>query len=286
MYRLIRFGATELEYYNQVDNIGSGQTPVSYIGLPEGGSLDGFGNLQKAPGIVERNKSLRLHASSPEQLEEIYFKLLSLRGKRDQLYRRTGQGNIHWMYARLVEIMAMRSYEQTRFRVIQDIDLRFACQEAFWRGYYSGGWFLDSGFYLDNGWVFDNGNPVTLASSPTYIEIQLGSASDPGRAPVRAIQFIINADEAITSLMISRLGGEILTYNGTIPAGSQLIIDTGAMRVLCTGVTDPYDNLEISPTADMAAWFTLQPGLNEITVNFTGGGSGSTIEFSYYEAWF
>jgi hypothetical protein len=39
----------------------------------------------------------------------------------------------------------------------------------------------------------------------------------------------------------------------------------------------------------MAAWFTLQPGPNTITVEFNLGSSGSgapTIEFIFDEAWY
>ena len=68
MYRIIRFGTQNLEFYNQVDSIGSGNTPTSYQALPEGGAIDNFGNLQKWPGVVDRIKSLRLVASTREEL--------------------------------------------------------------------------------------------------------------------------------------------------------------------------------------------------------------------------
>jgi hypothetical protein len=44
--------------------------------------------------------------------------------------------------------------------------------------------------------------------------------------------------------------------------------------------------LNFAPTADMAAWFTLQPGDNEITVFRVGGGEDAKITFEYYEAWY
>jgi hypothetical protein len=40
----------------------------------------------------------------------------------------------------------------------------------------------------------------------------------------------------------------------------------------------------------MGSWFTLEPGANTITVEFTldndGGGTNPTIEFVFEEAWY
>jgi hypothetical protein len=286
MYRLIRFGTISLEHANQVENIGSGATPVNYQALPEGGALDNFGDVQTAPGVVERGKSLRLTAASEAALSDLFFTLLGLRGRRDQLYRRTARGEIHWMYARLVEVAAERNYEQAQFRLLQDIALRFACQEAAWRGSYRGTWYLDAGINLDSGYYLDSAITDGLASSPTAITITIGTASDPGRAVVRAVRIVVSAGNAeMSAVTIARTGGESLTYDGAIAAGGQLTIDAGTMQVSCTGVTNAYANLEFPTAADRAAWFLLQPGANPITVTFTGGGSGRQIAFEFYETW-
>lgn len=284
MYRLIRFGLIDLEHYNQVDDIGSGATPTAYQNLPEGGALDGFGDQQKHPGAVERTKSLRLRGTTEAALETLYFQLLAMRGKRDRLYRRTSQGDIHWQYARLVEVTAQRNFDQTKYRFIQDLDLRFVTQEAFWRGDLGGVWYLDSGEYLDSGLVFDSGENYALDGSPKAIAITIGA--DIGRAPIRALRIRVTAGSApITSITIARAGGESLTFGGTIAAGDVLLIDTGTMQVTNDGV-DAYDDLTISPTADLASWFALEPGSNALTVTYVGGGTGSTIDFTYYEAWY
>ena len=284
MYRLIRFGFVDIECYNQVDNIGSGVTPTAYQSLPEGGALDLFGDQQKHPGVVERVKSIRLRGTSEANLEALYLSLLKLRGTRDRLYRRTLSGDIHWQYARLVEVVAQRHHEQSKFKVIQDVDLRFVTQEAFWRGDLGGTWYLDSGEYLDSGLAFDSGQTYDLDASPKEITVAIGD--DDGRGPIRDIRLrVIAGDAAITSITIARGGGESLTFDGTINAGNELIIDTGTMQVTNDGV-DAYDDLALSPTADLAAWFTFAPGDNDLTITFTGGGTGSTLDFTYYEAWY
>jgi len=287
MYRLIRFGTQTLEFCNQVDSaIGSGTAPVAYSPLPEGGAFDLYGSQQKHPGAVERSVTRRLQASSVENLTDLYMRLLSMRGKRDQLYRRTASGDVHWMYARLAEVIAVRDWQQARYQTIQDVELRFVCQELFWRGDYGGTWYLDAEQFLDLGLVLDSGQEYPLTASPTTFTINIGSAADPGRAPVRTMRIIVKAGtSSMSNITIARTDGESLTFSGSIPANQSLLIDTGSMQVTVNGV-DAYDSLDFQPTADMAAWFALQPGANEITVTFTGGGTGRQVEFSYYEGWY
>ena len=288
MYRLIRFGTTNIEYLNQVDLIGGGGTPVKYLPLPDGGAIDGYAGRQMHPGAVDRNKQQRLWAATEAGLDALYFALLALQGKRDRLYRRTSQGDIHWQYARLASLDAERSYELTKYRQIQDINLRFVTQEAAWRGalWLPGGWTFDSGYYFDTGMHFDTDLAHSLGASPDSWVVTVGSASDPGRVAVRNLKITINAGDAIlTNPVIARTGGETLTYTGNIPSGGSLVIDCGLMTVSCTGVTGAYDNLTFAATADMAAWFTLQPGSNTITITYTGGGTGKSISIEYYEAW-
>jgi hypothetical protein len=284
MYRLTKFGTLAIEHYNQVDAIGSGATPSAYQTLPEGGALDLFGSQQKHAGNVERVKSMRLSAATEAALEALYFGVLQLRGKRDRLYRRTVSGDIHWQYARLVEVSAQRTYELAKYKLIQDVDLRFVTQEAFWRGDFGGVWTLDAGEYLDTGLAYDSGDVYALSSSPTALTIAIGT--DAGRAPTRAVRMTISAGaSAMSAITIARTGGESVTFSGTINANKQLVIDTGTMQVLNDGV-DAYADLTLSPTADLAAWFSLLRGSNAITVTFTGGGTGKQIAFQYYEAWY
>lgn len=286
MYRLIQFGTTTLEYYNQVDSVGSGEAPAQYQALPEGGALDLFGSQQKHPGVVEYTKSLRLSAATPTALTSLYFGLLQLRGKRDLLYRKTVGSNLtHWKYARLVQVNAVRDYDQAKFRRIQDVDLRFEAQDVFWNGT-AVGWRLDTGYFLDDGLSFDSGHTESLATSPETFTLTLGSASDAGRAPTRAIVMTINPGNApMSNITIARTGGESILFSGSLAAGELLVIDTGSMQVTKSGV-DAYSSMTFSPTADLATWFSLLPGDNAMSVSWTGGGTGAEIDFVYAEAWY
>jgi hypothetical protein len=286
MYRLIRFGSQSLEHYNQIDDIGSGETPTSYSPLPEGGALDNFGGQRKHPGVVERIVSRRLQMSSESALSALYFSLLSLRGQRRRLFRQLITGEVQWMYARLVSVSAQRDYQLTPYKCIQDIELRFTTQEAFWHGNINGPWYFDDGHYFDDGLFFDSGEAHALTASPTSFTISVGLSTDAGRAPSRALKITLSAGSSpMSAITIARTSGETLVFSGTIAATQQLVIDTGAMQVLNNGV-DAYASLTFTPTADMAAWFTLQPGDNVITVSYTGGGTGKQIEITCYEEWY
>lgn len=283
MYRLTQFGTVSLEHYNQMDAIGSGPTPTAYQVLPDGGAVDLFGDQQKHPGTVERTKSIRLKAATDAALKALYYQLLALRGKRDRLYRTSVDGNIEWCYARLMEVSATRDYQLARYHTLQDVELRFVTQEAFWHGDETGGFFDDGGVFDDGGY-FDTGTIENLDTSPETFNLVVGS--DAGQAPIRSMTITVYADDApITTITISRTNGESLTFSGTIAADESLIIDTGIMQVL-NGGEDAYDDLVLAPDADMASWFTLEPGTNAITVTYTGGGTDAVIEFNYYEAWF
>lgn len=280
MYRLVGFGLVSLEYYDPIDDVGSGDTPSSYLSLPDGGAIDNFGSLQKHPGVVERIKTITIYDDSDETATNLYLQLLALRGKRDRLYRRMLTGDIHWMYARLKEVKAKRD------GFSQKLELRFETQDAFWRGELSRQWYFNDGEYFDTGLSLNSGQSYPLTTSPTSITISIGESTDPGRAPVRAIEMTISAGaSAMSSITIARSNGESITFNGTINANKQLLIDTGSMQITNDGV-DAYNNLVISPTADLATWFSFMAGDNEITITFTGGSIGKQVEFSFYEGWY
>lgn len=286
MYRLIKFGQTSIEHYNQVDSIGTGSTPTAYQDLPEGGALDLYGNQQKNPGAVERTKTMRLTAPTEAALETLFMQLFALRGKRDRLYRQMSSGDIHWQYARLVEITAERSYEITKYKRVQDVSLRFVTQETFWRGDLGGQWYFDSGEYFDTGLVFDSARTYPLTASPTAFTVSVGAAADAGRAASRAIRMEISAgDASMSAITMQREDGETVVFSGTVLANKTLVIDTGTMQVKNDGV-NAYNDLTLSSTADLAAWFAFEPGPNNISVSFTGGGVGRKIEFYYYEVWY
>jgi hypothetical protein len=293
MYRLVKFGTQMLEYYNQVDDIGSGVTPSGYIPLPEGGALDIYGSARKYAGAVERSKSVRLAAATETALSSLYFALLKLVGTRNKLYRRVYDGSLHWQWARLVEMSAARDYEKTRYKLFQDVALRFVAQEATWRGKYEVAWVLDGGIYLDDGYYLDAPDwTFSLTAGVNNFTITVGAETDAGRAPVRAMQIRLTADggSAIDGMTLARYIAEpeveleSMLFDAAIPSGETLLIDTGSMQVTLDGA-DAYADFAQDGINGGGAWFILTPGINNIAC-VLGGTGGASIQFTFYEAWY
>ena len=285
MYRLVRFGNVSLDYYNQVDNVGSGDSPTHYIALPDGGAIDGFGNLQKHPGAVERVKTLRLRADTAEALSDLYFRLLALRGTRDRLVRRLVDGTEHWQYARLVSVQAKRDYNQTKFKSIQDIELRFVTGEITWRGAQTGGWYLNDGNLLNDGLFFNASAAYALIPDDnTNFVITVGNANDAGRAPVRSMRILVDAGNTPFAQVYIYPADESRSIQLELEEAFQLaLVDTGALALTVNGEPNYSAGSFYNPDGN---WFILQPGENQISVFLEGGGTGASVEFEFYEAWY
>jgi hypothetical protein len=292
MYRLIKFGSTSLEHYNQVETVGSGQLEGGYVRLAGGGAFDLYGTGRVLPGTTEIVKTLRIQAASAADLETKFFGLMALKGKRDRLWRRTVQGHYHWITARLVEIAALRSYQITPFKRIQDVELRFVAQDPCWSGLHHGGWTLDSGVLLDNAYALDSTAVATLNSETTYVSLfnngnypvsDIGIIIEPGSANITALTIYTdgvapNEDPDTTHLVMD-----------TLPANSTISIDCGSYEV--TGVSGMlpleglYDQLQLGNLHNRATWLTLYPGETRVSIQRTGGGADSKISFFYSDGW-
>jgi hypothetical protein len=288
MYRLSRFGDVTLPTTNQVDDVGSGETPTAFHPLPGGGALDMLGNAKMYPAVVSRSKQVRIAASSASNLQSTYLELMALVGSRNRLYRELPDGTTHWQYARLKAVQASRDYQLAQYKRLQDLTIVFETMEATWRGDRVGVWFFDEEppilFDEDPPYEFDDdgGAKVSLTSSPTVFDENPG-----GNAPVRNLVWLVYAgsDATMSNITIKRTNGEQISFNGTIPIDGVLKINLGTMQVYNVH-TEAYDDLTLDDGADGDAWFQLLADTdNEITVTFTGGGTGAYIMPCYYKSW-
>jgi hypothetical protein len=76
--------------------------------------------------------------------------------------------------------------------------------------------------------------------------------------------------------------GYTLSWAGTLTTGQVLTIDTGAMSVSRTGLTNAYS--ELTPPSTEARWFALAPGDNVVNVTLVDSATddSSSIAVSYY----
>jgi hypothetical protein len=203
----------------------------------------------------------------------------ALLGKRDRLWLDpydTSQTN-RWCWARLVDINYTGAYNN---RIWQPVDLVFQCLSG-WNGRsYGGSWALDSGQYFDNGLWFDSTDQTIFDTLSTTITVP--------NAGNRACH---NAGLTLTAGLASMTSVRVVgywtdwTWTGTLPTGSQLVIDSGSKTVLLNGQPD-YAGFAINANHASPHWLVLEPGDNTVTLTITRSAPMSVgAQFTYSDAW-
>ena len=78
--------------------------------------------------------------------------------------------------------------------------------------------------------------------------------------------------------------GAVLTWEGTIPVGESLVIDSGARQVLLDGV-DAYDGLTLDALHTLEGWFVLHPGNNVLLQVGTYAFDGANWTITFKDRW-
>jgi hypothetical protein len=121
---------------------------------------------------------------------------------------------------------------------------------------------------------------VTLGTSPQVVTI-----TNDGDATVLGAVVTVTAGSAdITALEIESDSGAHLTYDGTIEDGEALVVDCGALSVKNDG-SSAYADFALGANHTARYWLPLPTGDTDLTVTWTGGGTGSTIKVEFYDAW-
>lgn len=269
-YVLSRFGTYDLPIENpRSDNVG-GEVQASLVTVAGDRAFDVLGSaiaMQK-PRLVTKNFTIQ--ADTAAGYRTASQALRSWLGVRDQLFRTWPDGTVEWAYARMIGLRGSRGPKHPAI----DMTAEWLVYSPAWYGQGYHAWLLDDGFYLDAGLFLDAG--FTQA-------IPHGSISLPNAGTVPITEMVITitaATSTITALTITIGGSTIIGWSGSLPVGQSLVIDTGAQSVLKNG-NDDYANLSINAVP----WATIPVGGTTISVAVTGGGSGSTADYDYWEGW-
>ena len=283
MYDLIRFGPIFLPQYDVNFNAGPAPAPLATVLLLGGGVYDAHGSSrspQQYPLLV--SYPCTIIAATDTLVRTELATLKAAIGTRQHLVRQNiPNGAEHWCWARLTDVDdTMRS---RRFNASVPVVLTFALLGR-WNGeYHSGGLvFGAEGLYFDDGLYFDGSDIYALDGTEGVDQtITVNNGGNIATIPVVNVRA---GTASITVLTVGIAGVSEFAFTGTVAIGKTLSILCGPKTVLNDGV-GAYSNLALTANHKQADWLVLQPGDNSIIVNRTGGGTGSTVEFVFYNGW-
>lgn len=133
---------------------------------------------------------------------------------------------------------------------------------------------------------------VTLrASNPIYSSSYTKAATVAGAASPHALQLtnignyaagpVINLVGPMTNPVITNTAnGEVITITGTIAAANTWTLDIDNRRFFDQTGVNKFSTFNIA-----SDWLRLEPGVNDLTVAFTGGTGATTTTISFKDSW-
>lgn len=290
--KYLRFGTTMLPQRGGSHPIGTTKAESPIAQLSNGGAYRILGSETARGSKFDLKLSGKITTDTDWAYWTTLSELRSLRGKYDQLYRFNElTGESVWSYAECAQIDAIRGAEHRRWI---EVALDFNVYGDTWNGgYYTtgGGFLYHSGILYGSGHTYHESllTPIVLNTNPKSFNLP-----NKGNAPVRSIIFALTPASTITAFTLAGAGFK-WTWTGSLPVGTQLIIDTGGKRVrtLTGGVYSPAYTLALDFTVMTSLdWVTLAAAIppaianTTLTVTFTGGGTTSTLGYAYSDGWY
>ena len=258
MYRFMQFDGLTLPASAPVYPVGSNDSENTIVRLPGGGYFDAQG-AERSPYRLPIPETFHVEFVDPSAtaLLTAYQALMAKRGVYGKLYRQSDTGVIHWCYARLMRIPALRKIPDNRSN--QPVDIDFLRMTSW---YYNALVNMGSTLYNAATWIVTNSG--TLSVENVIINITA-----------------VTLD--LTGLTITNNTLNIaFSFSQTISAGNILTLDVGAHSCLNNGVaawrylTEPQNS---------KFWMVLAPGNNYFTASLGSSSNNNTIAFSFYPPW-
>lgn len=237
--------------------LGERRSPL--IEVP-GGVYDPLGSDQAPRGASRLSARVLLLGANSAAVKTALDAWSAKVGIRGNLSRISDAGFHQTVTARLVEAKASRSPENIR---LLPLSLTWDVLSPVWSG-------------------TAHSDTTTLVSTSQAVTVANG-----GNA--RVTNPIITVMAAATPITYVNVHNNTLGinwyWNGSLPAGSGLIVDCGALSVLIDGTTDAYAGFMLSTVHTIDEWMRLAPGNTALTVARTGGSADSTVNVAFSDGW-
>lgn len=256
-YKLTTFAGVSLPGYNRESGLDPAPPTDGFANVILGG-YDSYGT-DEAPSRTPYTLTMRGIVSLETDADQraAIDGLRALTRTRGQLVRQADDDDSEqWVTARLQGVTHRRI---TGINGYQTLEFSWLV-ESEWHG--AAG---DASDDLD-------GSPVTFA---------VENAGN--RAVTDAVITVTAGDAALTAVTFTTTNGTHLVWTGTLAAGDELIFDCGAKAITNDGA-NAYSGLSYGASHTIDDWLRIV-GAMSITVAYTGGGSGATVDIAFYEGW-
>jgi hypothetical protein len=230
-----------------------------------GGSYDPLGTDWARRGASTLTADVVLVETTAVALQTALDAWTAKLGKIGTLTRKDSAGNLQTLSARLIDVTAKRTTENYLFL---PISLTFETTAQVWNGAAHDLW-------------------TTVLTTNSTISVPNG-----GNARVSNIFVAVVAHGVSVTLVRLVLAGFgiDLVWVGTVPAGANLQIDTGALKVTNTGGGAGYSGFTLNPAHTVDDWLRLEPGANSLSVSIWldgtwGAGHYPEVQISFQDGW-
>lgn len=256
-YKLISFADVDLPGYNRESGLDTAPPLDGFVGTVLGG-YDSY-RADMAPAAIPYPLTARGIVSLETDADQraAIDGLRATSRRRGRLVRQADDDDSeHWCYARLEQIAHRRITGVNGYQVLE-----FS-------------WLVESEWHGE-----EVATTVSLGSSPYLFAVEnIGN-----RMINDGILTITAGSSAITAVTVTTTNGTHLVWAGTLATGDQLIFDSGAKSITNDGV-NAYNGLTYGAGHTIDDWLRIEGAMN-ITITYTGGGTGSTVAILFYEGW-
>ena len=257
-YRLIRFGTVNLPTAEAEIAWVTPKPDLAILQLPGGGYFDQGGTLT-ADRRYPAEQSFKGEVVEADRyvMRTTLDALAALSGQRAKLYREgIDDAREQWCYARCVEVRGTRTWENQTWQEVE-ID-----------------------FLLLTPWHDLELKTLTIDLSGTEVTTVVQNYGN--TYFVDAILTVTAATAAITALTVSTDTGISWTFSGSILVGTSLVVDSGLRSVLNDGA-DAYASFVRNAGHTRDEFLRFRAGDTDLTIAWTGGGSGSAAVLAWYD---